>query len=79
MGPLLGFFSRRAKDAWCVLRAGVLRLLSGCSHREIGLRVARHASTVSRDIRDHARLLKASPRYERITSELAAAVLARAA
>ncbi|MHC5051766.1 MAG: transposase, partial [Planctomycetota bacterium] len=52
VGPLLGLFKRRTKDAWVVLRAGLLRLLAGCTHREIGMRVDRHSSTISRDVRD---------------------------
>lgn len=78
VGPLLGYFARKTKDAWCCLRAGLLRMLSGCTHREIGLRVGRHSSTISRDIRDHARLAAARPVYERLLAELAHAILAEA-
>ena len=78
LGPLLGLFRSHAKDAWAVLRAGLLRLLSGCTHREIGFRVNRHASTVSRDIRDHARLFKTAPSYAQVVGELTASVLAAA-
>lgn len=76
LGPLLGLFRRRTKDAWITLRAGLLRLLAGSTHREIGLFVGRHSATISRDIRDHLRLLKTVPRYEAITSQVAHAVLA---
>ena len=65
VGPLLGRFTRRAKDAWVNLGAGLLRMLAGCAHYEIGLRVGRHASTISRDLRDHARLLEDDPAYAR--------------
>lgn len=78
LGPLPGLFRSAAKDAWVILRAGLLRMLSGCTHREIGFRVDRHASTVSRDIHDHARLLETAPSYERVVGELTASVLAAA-
>ncbi|MHC4956103.1 MAG: hypothetical protein ACYTGZ_19845 [Planctomycetota bacterium] len=75
VGPLLGHFRRRSKDAWTVMRAALLRSLSGCSHREIGLRIRRHASTISRDVRDHLLLLKQSRDYEALHAQLVAAIL----
>jgi len=69
-GRLLGFFKSKTKDAWVVLRAGLFRMLSGCSHRWIGLLTGRHASTISRDVRDHARLLAAHPPYAALTARL---------
>ena len=75
IGPLAGLFARRAKDAWIVLRAGLLRLLSGCTHREIALRVGRHAATISRDVRDHLALLRSDTGYEAITATLAHEIL----
>ena len=75
VGPLLGRFAQRAKDAWVNLGAGLLRLLAGCAHYEIGLRVGRHASTISRDLRDHARLLESDPDYAGLHSRLAHVVL----
>ena len=75
VGPLLGRFARRAKDAWVNLGAGLLRMLAGCAHYEIGLRVGRHASTISRDLRDHARLLERDPDYAGLHSRLAHVVL----
>ena len=50
-------------------------LLAGCAHYEIGLRVGRHASTISRDLRDHKRLLESDPDYEALHSRLALTVL----
>ena len=75
LGPLLGLFRLHAKDAWAVLRAGLLRMLSGCTHREIGFRVKRHASTVSRDIRDHAHLRRAVPSYAALADRIAATLI----
>jgi len=75
VGPLLGLFRRATKDAWVVLRAGLLRLLAGCTHDEIGLRVTRHPGTISRDVRDHVRLLEAVPRYETLAAQVAHAAL----
>ena len=75
VGPLLGLFARKAKDAWCVLRAGLLRMLAGCTHREIGHRTGRHSSTISRDVRDHARLSETVPAYESLAAKLADTVL----
>jgi hypothetical protein len=69
-GPLLGHFARRSKDAWHCLRAGLLRLLSGCTHAEIGLRLGRHGSTSSRDVKDHARLLQSVSGYEALSCRL---------
>ena len=60
---------------WVNLSAGLLRMLAGCAHYEIGLRVGRHASTISRDLRDHARLLESHPDYAGLHSRLAHAVL----
>jgi len=76
IGALPGFFRRRSKDAWIVLRAGLLRLLSGCTHHEIALRVGRHDATISRDVRDHLRLLRHHRHYAKIAAGLAHAVLA---
>jgi hypothetical protein len=75
VGPLLGLFKRKAKDAWIVLRAGLLRLLAGCTHREIGLRVDRHSSTISRDVRDHAQLVNATPEYATLVAWVAHAAM----
>ena len=75
VGPLLDRFARKTKDAWVNLRAGLLRLLSGCAHREIGLRLNRHGSTISRDVRDHARLLERDAAYATLTSRVAHAAM----
>lgn len=77
VGPLLGLFRRRAKDAWVNLRAGLLRLVSGCTHREIAMRVRRHAGSISRDLQDHAQLVRQSREYEWLFSRLAHAALAQ--
>jgi REP element-mobilizing transposase RayT len=76
LGPLLGRFARKAKDAWVNLRAGLLRMLAGCAHREIGLRVGRHSSTISRDLRDHALLFERDPDYAALTSRITHAAMA---
>jgi len=78
VGPLLGRFARKTKDAWICLKAALLRVLAGCAHREIGMRIGRHASTISRDVRDHRRLLKSDPAYEELASRLAHQILASA-
>jgi len=76
LGPLLGRFRRAAKNAWINLRAGLLRMLAGCTHREIGMRLQRHGATISRDLMDHARLLAKDPEYETLMNRLAHTVLA---
>jgi len=78
IGPLAGLVRRRSKSAWLAMRAGLLRLLAGCTHREIGLRSDRHVSTSCRDVQDHLRLLGTVPSYERLAARLAAQILAAA-
>jgi len=78
LGPLLGRFKRASKNAWLNLRAGLLRMLAGCTHREIGMRLQRHGATISRDLMDHAQLLATDPGYETLMNRLAHAVLAAA-
>ncbi|MHC4952861.1 MAG: hypothetical protein ACYTGZ_03160 [Planctomycetota bacterium] len=63
IGPLLGLLKSKARDAWTNLRAGLLRALSGCTQREIGLRIHRHNSTVCRDLQTHRGLLAHVPDY----------------
>ena len=75
IGPILGLFKSRFKDAWVAIRAGLLRLLAGCRHDTIGRIVDRHGATVCRDIRDHLRLRKLVPRYEDLTASLAHQIL----
>jgi len=77
VGPLLGLFRHAAKDAWLNLRAGLLRMCSGCTHRELGMRLERHAGSICRDLQDHAQLLRSSADYERLFSGLAHAALER--
>jgi len=76
LGPLVGRFRRHARDAWVAMRAGLLRMLAGCTHREIGMRTGRHASTSCRDVQAHRELLRGSPDYERLAARLAHRVLA---
>ena len=70
LGPLLGLFASRAKDAWLNLRAALLRLTAGCTHREIAMRVQRHAGSISRDLQDHAQLMRESREYEQLFARL---------
>ena len=78
VGPLPGRFARKAKDAWLCLKAGLLRMLAGCTHREIGLRHQRHSSTVCRDLQDHARLFGEDGDYAALFSKVASAALGAA-
>jgi REP element-mobilizing transposase RayT len=78
VGPVLGLFKRKTKDAWIVLRAGLLRLLSGCTHREIGMRVDRHSATISRDVHDHTRLVATDAAYATLAARVAHAAMQRA-
>jgi len=71
VGPLLGCFKHKARDAWTNLKAGLLRTLSGCTQREIGLRNGRHNSTVCRELQEHRTLLKAVPDYENLHAKIA--------
>lgn len=75
LGALTGYFKRKSKDAWNVLHAGLLRLLAGCKHYEIGRRVDRHASTISRDVRDHLELLRTRSDYAQLAAQVATAAL----
>jgi REP element-mobilizing transposase RayT len=76
LGPLIGRFRQHAKDAWIALRAGLLRMLAGCTHREIGMRAHRHESTTCRDVMDHRDLMQKAPDYEKLASSLTHQVLA---
>jgi len=76
LGSLADLVRRRTRDGWVAMRAGLLRLLAGCTHREIGLRSGRHTSTSCRDVQDHVELLRAVPGYEKLAAKLAAQVLA---
>lgn len=75
-GPaLLGYFKRVGKSAWHLMRAGLLRLLAGCKHKEIGMRVGRHPATVSRDLQDHWRLYEVGGEYARLADKIASAAI----
>lgn len=75
LGPLLDRFAHATKDAWTNLRAGLLRVLAGCTQREIGMRTGRHSSTVCRDLQKHRLLERSDPGYAELSSRLAHAVL----
>ena len=71
VGPLVGYFRSRSRDAWTNLTAGLLRALCGCTQREIGLRIGRHNSTICRDLQAHRALLKQIPAYELLHARIA--------
>ena len=73
---LRGLRPYKAVRAIALLRAGLLRMLSGCSHREIAMRTHRHRGTVSHDILDHRERFDASNSYAKLTSKLAHTALA---
>ena len=73
---LARLFPGKLARATALLRAGLLRMLSGCTHREIALRTKRHRGTVSHDIRDHRERFEANPAYARLTARIARAALA---
>jgi len=75
IGAMLGFFRRSRRSAWTALRAGLLRKLAGCTHREIGMRSHRHTSTAFRDVKDHVELSKSSRDYAAIAATLGNRVL----
>jgi len=70
IGPLLDCFQRKARDAWINMKAGLLRTLSGCSQREIGIRIGRHNSTICRDLQAHHTLLENHPEYEQLHAKI---------
>ena len=75
VGPLLGYFKSPLRDAWTNLKAGLMRTLSGCTQREIGLRIDRHNSSVCRDLQEHRALLKHMPDYESLHAKIASDVI----
>jgi len=75
LGPAIHRLVRSTARPWIPLRAGLLRLLAGITHREIAMRTQRHASTVCRDLQHHAQLARSDPAYEQLTSRLAHAIL----
>ena len=58
-----------------MLRAGLRRMLSGCTHREIALRTQRHRGTVAHDLKDHAERLESHDSYAELTARLTRAAL----
>jgi REP element-mobilizing transposase RayT len=75
---LVRLFPGSVVRAHALVRAGLLRMLSGCTHREIAMRTGRHRGTVAHDIQDHRERLEAKPAYARLASTLMHAVLAAA-
>ena len=73
---LARLFPQKLRRATALLRAGLLRMLSGCTHREIALRTKRHRGTVAHDIQDHRERLEAEPAYADLTAQLARKALA---
>ena len=73
---LAQLFPQKLRRATALLRAGLLRMLAGCTHREIALRTKRHRGTVSHDIQDHRERLEAEPAYADLTAQLARKALA---
>ena len=69
-------FPRRLARGLALLRGGLLRMLAGCTHREIALRTGRHRGTVSHDIKDHRELAEANPAYEKLAARLTRTALA---
>lgn len=72
---LLDYLARAGQAAWRALHAGLLRMLAGCTHREIGMRVGRHATTVCRDLQVHRERIESDRAYERLTAVLVNAAL----
>jgi REP element-mobilizing transposase RayT len=77
VGPLVGLIPRSVRDAWANMKAGVLRALSGCTERRIGLSVHRHESTVCRYLKEHREILARTPAYEELQAQITEAVLAQ--
>jgi len=73
---LARLLSTRSRRVLLQIRAGLLRMLAGCSHREIALRTGRHRGTVTHDLAEHRDRLARSGLYEKMTAKLARAVLA---
>jgi REP element-mobilizing transposase RayT len=73
---LARLFPQKLRRATALLRAGLLRMLSGCTHREIALRTKRHRGTVAHDLADHRERIDAEPAYADLTAPLARKALA---
>jgi REP element-mobilizing transposase RayT len=73
---LAQMFPRSVARATALLRAGLMRMLCGSSHREIALRTQRHRGTVSHDIQDHRERLESNAAYAQLSARLAHAALA---
>ncbi|MEM8885256.1 MAG: transposase [Planctomycetota bacterium] len=69
-------FPRNLRRALSLLKAGLLRSLSGCSHREIAMRTNRHRGTVSHDVADHYARFESNFAYAALTSRLMRRALA---
>jgi REP element-mobilizing transposase RayT len=75
IGPLHGYFKCKTRDAWNNLKAGLFRALSGCTQREIGMRVNRHNSSVCRDLQEHRALLEKESVYTRLHARITSDVI----
>ncbi len=75
VGPLLDLIPRSIRDAWNNMKAGVLRALSGCTERRIGLSINRHESTACRYLKEHREILKRTPAYEELQAQITEAVM----
>jgi hypothetical protein len=64
------------RDAWPVMRVGLLRDLAGMTHAEISRTVGCTPSMAARRVEQHARLLAADEAYAQLASTLAARCLA---
>jgi hypothetical protein len=71
----VGYFKNQRRDAWNHLKAGLLRALSGCTQREIGLRGDRHNSTICRYLQEHQVLMRRVPAYELLHAKISDDVL----
>lgn len=61
----------RRRDAWPVLRVGLLRDLAGHTHAEISRRTECPPNMAARRVAQHARLLEADECYARLASKIA--------
>ena len=60
------------------LTAGLLRMLSGCTHREIARHLKRHHGTIAHDIHDQLQWIQERSAYAELVSRLARRALALA-
>ena len=75
VGPLFGLIPRSLRDAWNNMKAGVLRALSRCTERRIGLSVNRHESTACRYLKEHREILARTPAYKDLQAQITEVVM----